>query len=242
MSYWVAGAAIVGSLGSAYLSSKSSKDAASAQQEGSEAGVEEQRRQFDQLQEMLKPFIKAGYSATEQLQEYAAPGKNAFEQQQALLGLRGQDEYQNAIASIENGPQMQALTQQGENALLQNAAATGGLRGGNLQAALAQFRPKMLSELLDQQYSKLGGITALGQQTQAGLFSGGQASAAMQADAGQNMANAVTGLYGDIGTANASKEIAQGQFLASIPNTLLSALGTIKGGQTGTNQTTGRYL
>ena len=165
MSYWNAGAAVVSVLGSAYMSSKSSKDAASAQEEGAEAGVVEQRRQFDQLQEMLKPFIKAGYSATEQLQEYAAPGKNAFEQQQALLGLRGQDEYQNAIASIENGPQMQALTQQGENALLQNAAATGGLRGGNLQAALAQFRPKMLSELLDQQYSKLGGITALGQQT-----------------------------------------------------------------------------
>jgi hypothetical protein len=57
---------------------------------------------------------------------------------------------------------LQALTQQGEQALLQQASATGGLRGGNIQGALAQFRPAMLQAALDQQYARLGGLSEAG--------------------------------------------------------------------------------
>ncbi|WP_449405980.1 hypothetical protein [Massilia phosphatilytica] len=36
-------------------------------------------------------------------------------------------------------PRFQALQQQGNDAILANASATGGLRGGNVQGALGQF-------------------------------------------------------------------------------------------------------
>ena len=46
--------------------------------------------------------------------------------------------------------------------MLQNAAATGGVRGGNTTGALATYRPQMLTQLIDQQYARLGGLSAQG--------------------------------------------------------------------------------
>jgi hypothetical protein len=103
-----------------------------------------------------------------------------------------------AIERIRGGETFQALARQGEEAILQNASATGGLRGGNVQAALAQFRPQLLSSLIDQQYSRLGGLTSLGQQSAAGVGTAGQAM-------GTNVAN----LFGQQGAAQAAGAIGQ---------------------------------
>jgi hypothetical protein len=94
---------------------------------------------------------------------------------------------------------MQALVSQGEEALLQNAAATGGLRGGNLQGALAQFRPQMLSNLITQQYNQLGGIGALGAQgaqMYGELSKMGLSGASNQAAGGLDNLRAQLGLIG----------------------------------------------
>lgn len=95
---------------------------------------------------------------------YTGAGQAALQQQQALAGLLGPEAQQQAISMVESSPQYQAMLQQGETAILQNAAATGGLRGGNVQAALAQFRPQLLSSLIEQQYGRLGGLSAAGLQ------------------------------------------------------------------------------
>jgi len=71
---------------------------------------------------------------------------------------------------------LKAQQRQGENAILQNASATGGLRGGNVQAALAQFRPALLSSLIEQQYGRLGGLTAIGQNAAAGVGNAGMST------------------------------------------------------------------
>lgn len=89
-------------------------------------------------------------------------GTSAMNQQLALSGGAGPDAQRAAIMALQSSPEFAALTQQGENAILQNASATGGLRGGNTQAALAQFRPAMLSQLIEQQYGRLGGLSNLG--------------------------------------------------------------------------------
>jgi hypothetical protein len=140
----VAGAAVVGG----YLASESQKEAAGtaaeAQTEASQAAIAEQRTQFQALQEVLSPYVAAG--------------ETALTQQQALIGLGGEEAQQQAISAIEASPQFGAMVQQGEEAILQNAAATGGLRGGNTQAALAQFRPQVLSNLIESQYSKLSDV------------------------------------------------------------------------------------
>jgi hypothetical protein len=160
----VGGAALAGSA----LQSNASREAAGIQSGAAQTGIEEQRQQFDAMRELLKPYTEAG-----------AP---ALQQQQAFLGLQGPEAERAAIERIRSGETFQALARQGEEALLQNASATGGLRGGNIQGALAQFRPQLLAGLIDQQYSRLGGMTALGQQSAAGVGSSGIQS-------GENVAN-----------------------------------------------------
>lgn len=151
----VAGSSLLGSA----MQSRAAGKAAGQQADAAQAGIEEQRRQFDEMQKLLAPYVQAGQPALQGMQ--------------AMLGLSGAEAQQQAIAGVEQSPLLRALTRQGEEAMMQNAAATGGLRGGNLQGALAQFRPAMLQQALDQQYERLGGLTTLGQQSAAGVGSAG---------------------------------------------------------------------
>jgi hypothetical protein len=95
--------------------------------------------------------------------------------------------------------------QQGEEAILSKASATGGLRGGNVQGALAQFRPAMLSKLIEDQYTKLGGMTTLGQRSAGGVGAAGMESAGSIADLLAQQGAALAG--GDLGQAKAYGQI-----------------------------------
>ena len=151
--------AVGGNLLSSSMQSDAASEAAGAQSGAAQAGIDEQRRQFDEIQRLLAPYVQAGQPALAGMQN--------------LIGLGGAEAQQQAIAGIEQSPLLQALTRQGEEAILQRASATGGLRGGNVQAALAQFRPQMLQQALEQQYSRLGGLTSLGQQSAARVGTAG---------------------------------------------------------------------
>lgn len=153
------GGTIGSALGGALEGSESIGAASQAQQQSAQAGIDEQRRQFDAVQKLLKPYTEAG--------------TGALTQQQALIGMGTPEAQQQAIAALQGGPQFQALQQQGENAILQNASATGGLRGGNVQGALAEFRPALLSSLINQQYERLGGLSSMGQNAAAGVGNAG---------------------------------------------------------------------
>ena len=131
---------------------------------------------------------------------YSQGGSNAFQAQQNLLGLGGDGAQSAAISQINNSPYMQELMRQGENSLLQNSAATGGLRGGNTQGALAQFRPGMLNQLIQQQYANLGGLSSMGYNANSQLGQYGQQSTAMLGEAQQHVADQL-GAYGQ-NTAN----------------------------------------
>lgn len=127
-------------------------------------------------------------SAQEQLGPYSEAGKAALTRQMALLGLSGPEQQKSAIESIAQGPEMAALSSQGENTILQGAAATGGLRGGNVQGALAQFRPQLLSSLINQQYQNLGGLSNTGYNAAAQGGTMAQQLAAIQAGQGLSQA------------------------------------------------------
>jgi len=185
-------AAVVGGTGliSSLISAKSASDAADTQSEAAQAGIEEQRRQFDAMQKILAPYTEAG--------------TKSLAAQQDLAGLNGPEAQAAAMKGISESPEMLAMTQQGENAILQQGSATGGLRGGNVQGALAQFRPAALSSLINQRYNQLGGITQIGQASAAGVGAG-----AMQT--GANVAD----LLGQQGAAIAGGQLAQGQAYAA---------------------------
>lgn len=162
------------------------KNASQAQQQASQQGMDEQRRQFDALQALMKPYVDSG--------------KGALTGQNDLLGLNGFDKQQGAIGNIENSPFFKSQYQQAENALLQNASATGGLRGGNTQEALADNRSNLLFGNVQQQLQNLSGVASNGQNAAAGL--GGQ---------GLQFGQSIAQGYGDIGQAQAGYQLAKGQ-------------------------------
>jgi hypothetical protein len=231
----IATAVVAGSVVTGYLGSKAQSSAAStaagAQERSAELGIEEQRRQFDELQKVLAPYVTAGTEAIAGLEPYAAAGAPALEQQMALSGAAGPEAQRAAVAALEASPMFQAQVRQGEEALLQQASATGGLRGGNIQAALAQFRPQMLQAEIERQYGRLGGLTALGQTTTQNLAQLGQASAAGQAAAGMESGSAIANLLAQQGAAQAGSALASGQAQAQMWSGIgqtAGSLGTLK--------------
>lgn len=185
----------------------------------------------------LGQFAGAGAGQLGTLGEYASAGATALEQQQALTGGLGPEAQASAIRSIEQSPQMQAMIQQGENAMLQNASATGGLRGGNLQAAMAQFRPQLLAGLIDQQYGRLGGLSTMGGQSAQNLASlGGQTSQNLASLGGQtaqnlaSMGNTTTQNIAQLGQASAAGTGAAGLTSAKAISDLLTQQGQATAG------------
>jgi len=182
------------------MAAEAAGDAADIQAGASREGVAEQRRQFDALQALLKPYTEVGVPA--------------LEAQQAFLGLKGPEAERAAIERISGGETFKSLAQQGEEALLQRASATGGLRGGNIQGALAQFRPQLLNSLIEQQYGRLGGLTTLGQQSAAGVGTAGMQT-------GTNVAN----LLGQQGAAQAGGVLGEAKAYGQLFNLPAQMLG-----------------
>jgi hypothetical protein len=220
------GGVIGAGLGGAIEGRESVGEASQAQQQAAQGGIDEQRRQFDAIQQLLNPYVEAGRGGITGLQPYAQAGEQAFGQQQAFLGLQGPQAQQQAIAGLQSSPQFQAMQQQGENAILQNASATGGLRGGNVQGALAQFRPALLSSLINQQYERLGGLASVGQSTQQNLASLGQNAAAGVGNAGMSTGANISNLLGRQGQAQAGGILGQQSALTGGIN---KAFGAVQG-------------
>ena len=189
----------VATLGSSVIGSSAAKSAGAAQERAAMLGVEEQRAAREETRRLLQPYVSAGDPALQALM--------------GALGLRGPEEQAAFVSQQEQSPLFQALAQQGEEAMLQQASATGGLRGGNIQGALAQFRPQLLNQFLEQQYNRLGGLTTLGQQSAAGVGS-----------AGMQTAGSIADLLAQAGAARAGTALAQGKAF-SAPFNLASTLG-----------------
>jgi hypothetical protein len=208
----------VSQVGSAALQGATAQRASEQQAQAAQAAIDEQRRQFNALQAGLAPFQQAGAQALGGFAPYQQAGTQAFQQQQALAGLQGQAAQQQAISALEQSPLYQSLAKQGEEAILQRASATGGLRGGNVQAALAQFRPAMLQQLIDQQYQRLGGFAGTGLETTARLAGMGQSAAAMQGQGGMGMASNIGALLAQQGQAQAGGTLGTAQGIGQLFN------------------------
>jgi len=217
----IGGASILGGA----VQSRAAQKAGKAQAQASEAGIEEQRRQFDIAQEMLRPYREAGLSAIGGMQPFQTGGAQAYQQQLALAGLLGPEAEAAAIERVQMRPGFQAEIDAAEEALLQRASATGGLRGGNIQAALAEFRPQMLREAIEQEYGRFGGLAGAGLETLGQLYSGGQASAANTASQAQRTGESIAGLMGEAGAARAGARLGKGAAVQGVLNLPMQVLG-----------------
>jgi len=205
MSFGIASAVV--SVFAANQQAQAAQAASEAQQQAAQAGLSIQQQQLDQqnqryenMQKLLAPYVQAG--------------TGALSGQQDLSGLNGPEAQQKAVDALQNSPQFEALAKQGENGILQNASATGGLRGGNVQGALANFRPAMLNDLINQRYSQYAGLSSLGQNSAAGIGNLG----AQYSGLGQQNANSAAGLLQQQGQAQAGGALAQGQYAQGLAN------------------------
>lgn len=128
-------------------------------------------------------------------------------------GVGGQAAQQQAIDGLKASPLYTSLYRNGENAILSNAAATGGLRGGNTQNSLANFGADTLSTVIQNQLANLGGIANMG-----------MGSAGQLGQFGANMAGQVGNALTQQGQARAGAALTTGGINAGMANSL-GALG-----------------
>lgn len=172
---------------------KASKKAQATQVEALNSAIGEQRRQFDLTRADYAPYLQTGLSGLTGLGD--------------LIGVNGADAQREGLVSIENSPVLAALLRNGEEAILQNGAATGGLRGGNLQRSLADFRADTFADQLNQQIARLAGLAGLG-----------QGATDSVSGFGANSTDNISSLLGAIGGVNSNAILQRGGINASLWN------------------------
>ncbi len=203
MTWFAVGAAVVGTVGSAV----SSSSAARGQQRAADAATEEQRRQFDMTQANQQPYREAGTNALAN-----------------LVQLSGQYGKAPTAEQVMAQPGYQFGLTQGQNAVNNQGAATGGLYSGQQLRAASRFNTDYATTKYDDAFNRnrlQEGDTWNRYSALAGI---GQTATNQLQGAGQNYANQV----GQIGMSNANAQgaatIAQGNALQNGLNQAGSAL------------------
>ena len=151
------GSSVVGAVGARNAGKAqmaASRRAADANLQGTRESIASQEKMFGVSKELMDPFREAGLTGMEQMM--------------ALGGMSGPDAQRAAMQGIQDSPEFNMLMDQSRQGLLSGASATGGLRGGDTQRAMAELSPNLLMGLADRQYGRLTGLTNLGQASAAG--------------------------------------------------------------------------
>lgn len=147
----IAGGALVGGA----MQSKAAKDAAKAGNAGAQAGIDEQRRQFDITQNNIAPYLGLGQGAVGQ------------------LGQLNSGDYSGFL----NSPDYLAAQQLGTEQLDAGATASGNLWGGGADADRIQFGQQLATQHLGSFRNSLMDSARLGQNSAVGLGQMGQQNA-----------------------------------------------------------------
>jgi len=187
----------------AYSQSQAASSAADAQAKAAKQAAQLQQQQFEQTQAQLAPYREAG--------------TQALEQQQALLGLLGPEAQAKAYQAYTESPGQAFLRQRGEQALLRNAAATGGLGGGNVLSALQQQGIGFAQQDLQNQLARLTSLSEAGRgaAVNTGQF-GAQSAANVGNLLGQQAEAKASGILG--------RQLANQQFLGQVGGIATGAL------------------
>ena len=203
-----AGGALAGALGGSGGSRAAVGNASQAQIGALGQGIDMIQSGLTTGTGAVNPWQQAGVSALGDLGD--------------LLGLNGTSMIQPAYNQIHGSPLYSSLYRLGEEAILQNGSATGGLRGGNIQSSLANFGSDTFAKVIQQQIANLGGLSTQG-------LNAGQSVAGLNADASSNIAR----MFGAQGDAAASAMLAQQGLKNQSSNNLISGLTQFAGSDVG---------
>jgi hypothetical protein len=172
------------------------------------AGLAPARQTLNQTGETLR----GDYATAQQYQApYRELGQDAAQRQAALTGALGPEAQQQAFAEYQASPALGYLQEQSERALMRNAAAMGGLGGGNVRQDLTKLTADLYGQDFQNQFNRLGDIATRG-----------YGAAGTSAGLTQNMATGI----GNLGTVGAGYQMqtgrdisgAQGQTAANMAN------------------------
>jgi len=193
----VVGSAVVGGY-SAYKSGKAQEKAAKESAKSQEAIADEnvalQRELAEQQREDFAPWRDIGEQALNQMWEGVQSG--AFE-----VG----------DIDVTKDPGYQFRMDQGIEALDKSAAARGRLLSGAQQKGVTDYSQNVASQEYANAYAREANEKARKYNMLSGLSSGGQASAAGQAQATSNLASTSGNILSNLGQSQAQSQYAQGQ-------------------------------
>ena len=200
---------IIGAVAGSLISGNASKKAASQQAEAAQYAAELQAQQVEKARALLNPYVQGGNAAQNQYLQQLGLARGEDGQYTKAIGADGKpiDPY-SQFAESDNYKQ---LLDYGNRNILAQAGATGGLRGGNTQALLAQSAPSLLSQLYQQRLANLSPLISVGQN-----------AASNSANIGQNGANNIGSLAVNQGNNEAGYSLLQGKQYGS----LISGLGS----------------
>lgn len=112
----------------------------------------------------LRGANQAANAGIKALNPWVNQGISANDQQAALSGAMGPEAQAQAYAQFRESPGQQFLREQGERAVMRNAAAMGGLGGGNVMKELTRYGQGMAAQDLQNQFSRLGSVADRGMQ------------------------------------------------------------------------------
>jgi hypothetical protein len=191
-------------------STAAAQDAANLQSQSAMAGIDEQRRQFDALQEILAPYVQAGMPGIE--------GLGGLAEQFAGIGGGPDAGMDQRLSQLTNSDAFNQLTQERLGAVQNQLGQAGLTRSGAALQAAADVPTDLALQLENQLYGReqqafqnqLGTLGAQGDifNRLAGL---GQASAAGVGAAGQDVGTSIANLLN-------RSSAAQAQGAANIAN------------------------
>jgi hypothetical protein len=231
MTFWVAGAAIVGGTIGAYGANKAAdtqagaaRDAANIQAQSAREAQALQRQMFDIQREGQEPFRQAGITGQNRLMEYLGLGGNTSA---ADYGKYGRD---FSMADFQASPSYLFSFEQGKKALDQSAAARGGLISGGALKAATRYGQDMASQEFNNAYNRYQTNRTNQLQPLGNLMSMGQSAASNQGSAagqyGANAGNMIMGAGNAMagGITGAGNAMAAGQM--GLANTFAGGLNT----------------
>lgn len=208
----IAGAAVVGAVGSTVAGS----EAAGATKDATNAAITQQQQALNQQAQLSAPYRSLGESAIPQLQN--------------LLGL-GSGGSGQALDTLRNTPGYKFAQQEGTQNTVNQASAMGMGLSGNTLEGLAQFNQGLADNTFQNQIGNLENVVGMGQAAAAGQAANIGNAARNISNAMINQGNTLAGI--DANTiAGITKSIGNGANQYMMYNTLqgLNNPGSVGGG------------
>jgi hypothetical protein len=212
MTFWVAGAVVVGGA----LTANAAGAAADSQAASTEAGIAEQRRQYDLTRADQAPYRDVGA--------------------RSLGRLEIENDWALNPASVQLDPGYEFARQQGQQGIDRKTAAAGGRISGAALKAASQYNTDYATTGYSTAYNRVNQARSDRLNRLAALGNIGQTSTQQTGAAGQNTANAISGMVTAQGNASGAAQIAQGNIWGSTGNQLAALYGR---NTTPTNSTSG---